>query len=125
MYRGSAAEYRDAEHGLFLITEEWKWLNRWSDYTYGRKSAPAVPHVDFTDETVILLSLGLRAHYGYSVTIDRVTLQDRTLAVSATEERANDMLDMTCAPVHAVAVRMDRRAFEVVQLSLRIVTIGG
>ncbi|MCO1597156.1 hypothetical protein M8C17_18535 [Micromonospora sp. RHAY321] len=77
----------------------------WDGLTRFHQPAPAVPTVDWEAELVVVLAVGTRPASGYQVTIERLTVTDRQLHVSAWEERnGGAALDIVTNPVHAVAM---------------------
>ncbi|WLS44619.1 hypothetical protein Q3V37_25025 [Micromonospora profundi] len=122
LYHGQATVGAPTRFGLFLIRRSGSWANEWAAINAERRPAPPPPLVDLAHETVVVLAVGTRAHLGYDVTIEDVTVQGSTLVVTGVERRPVDgvMLDTACSPVHIVAARFGPEAFEDMLLNLRI-----
>jgi hypothetical protein len=91
---------------LVLKTEA-EWNAMWSQIFANRQPKPAVPHVNFAAEMVVVVSMGGRPSGGYAIDIDAVYEADGRLYVSVVETSPGATCGVTLAitaPLYAVRV---------------------
>ena len=71
---------------------------------------PRAPRVDFTQEMLIVASMGRRATGGYVIAIDSVAVRDDTLRVLVREQSPGPLCGTTAALSSPVALARVRRS---------------
>lgn len=75
-----------AQPQRLVVTDLANWTSIWQQIVSFQSPSPALPPVDFTRETVIVVAMGRRDTCGYAITINDVTrVFDTGLSVLVTE----------------------------------------
>jgi hypothetical protein len=91
-----------------VVRDAARWAELWNELTALQQPRPPVPVIDFSKETVIFASMGLRGTGGYSIQIPRVQEAGGALYATVREVRPGPACILTqaeTAPVVAVRVR--------------------
>ena len=90
-----------------LINDQQTWTSVWQEMTADRVPPPAVPPIDFTTESVIIVTMGLRPTGGYGIRIEGIEEFAGTLYVRVAEVKAGRgclVTQATTAPLNAARV---------------------
>ena len=91
-----------------VVRDAARWAELWNELTALQQPRPPIPTIDFSRETIIFASMGLRGTGGYSIQIPRVQEAGGALYASVREVRPGPACIVTqaeTAPVVAVRVR--------------------
>ena len=100
-----------AEQEQIVVRDSATWAALWPRLVGSHSPRPVLPAVDFTDEMLIVVSMGTRSSGGYIVTIDSVGVTADTLRVFVREQSPGSRCGTTAALTAPVAlVRLERSA---------------
>lgn len=99
----SAAPTRSLTAGQSVISDAATWATTWSTLWAGQSQPPALPAIDFSTTTVLLLTDGTKPTGGYSVVVESIAEASGTLTVHVTESTPGP----TCGTVQAFSSPAD------------------